>query len=426
MEIQELIAVLHTETEPSTGCTDPGSISLAVANAAAALGRFPERIEVLLSPDVYKNAVSVGIPGSYQSGVELAAMLGALIPEPEKGLAILAEVTEELLERAKQEVKRGRIRVTYGQTPDPLYVRADVFAGQDSASAVIEYDYSQVVEVSKNGVQLRRPDARKNQKSYPLLGHSVKELYDLILTADPECFAFLLEYAQQNLEAARRDIDSPRMRMGRLIEQRNPTGRRDVFDVINRAQANTAAAGEARMKGMNVTIMTIAGSGNHGITNFLGVLSAAQALGATRQQTEQALAISSMITVYIKGHVKRMTAFCGCGVAAATGVAAAMVYLLGGDYQRSVNAMQSVIGTLGGMFCDGAKESCAYKLSTAVSMAIQFAYLAMEECYIAPRVGIIGPTIEKTFENMGRLNDPGMLETDRMIVSIIRENQEQA
>lgn len=425
MDIQKLIRVLKTEIEPSTGCTDPGSISLAVAAATAALGRFPEKIDVLLSPNVYKNAVSVGIPGSYQSGVELAAALGALLKKPEKGLAILSDVTEELLERAKQEVEKGCIKVGYGQTPDPLYVRADVCAGSDTASAVIEFDYSKIVEVSRNGEKLKQLNAQQDEESYPLLGYPLRQLYDLILSADPESFSFLLDYAEQNLDAARQDIDSPLMRMGRLMERRSPSKRSDLFDVVNRAQANTAAAGEARMRGMNVTIMAIAGSGNHGITNFVGVLSAAQELGASRQQTERALAISSMITVYIKGYVKRMTAFCGCGVAAATGVAAAVVYLLGGDFQCSVNAMQSVIGTLGGMFCDGAKESCAYKLSTAASMAIQFAYLAMEGCYLPPSVGIIGPTIEKTFEHMGRLNNPGMLETDRTIVSIIRENQEQ-
>ena len=157
------------------------------------------------------------------------------------------------------------------------------------------------------------------------------------------------------------------------MKERLPDKHNDLFDVVNYAQMNTAAAGEARMKGMNVTIMAIAGSGNHGITNFLGVLSVAESLGCTREQTARALAISSMITIYIKGYVKRMTAFCGCGVAAST--------------------------------------------------AIQFAYLAMEGCHIPKRVGIIGPTIEKTFENMGRLNNPGMVETDKVLVSIVQANK---
>ena len=177
------------------------------------------------------------------------------------------------------------------------------------------------------------------------------------------------------------------------------------------------------MGGMNVTITAITGSGNHGITNFVGVLAAAEELEATREQTAVALAISSMITIYIKGHIKRMTAFCGCGVAAATGMAAAVTYLLGGGYEQSVQAMQTVIGTIGGMFCDGAKSSCAYKLSTAAAMAVQAAYLAMAGCHVPAGEGIIGRTIEETFANIGRLNDPGMLETDRVMVSIIAQRR---
>lgn len=424
MKKSEFLDILRSEIEPSTGCTDPGSISLAVANAVTALGKEPQKISVTMSPNVYKNAASVGIPGTYQSGMTLAAALGALINEPEKGLAILAEVTDELIAKAKQEVAKGYISVTYGETPDPLYVKAEVSAGGDVAEAVIAYDYSNVVEVKKNGIYLKKTGVQPSEEEhYPLMKYKVKELYDLILSMDADNFNFLIDNAEQNLDAVRQDIDDPKMLMGRLMRERMPQKHNDLFDVVNYAQTNTAAAGEARMKGMNVTIMTIAGSGNHGITNFLGVLSVAKALGSSKEQTARALAISSMITIYIKGYVKRMTAFCGCGVAAATGVAAAAVYLLGGSFEQSVNAMQSVIGTIGGMFCDGAKESCSYKLSIATSTAIQFAYLAMEGCHIPARVGIIGPTIEKTFENMGRLNNPGMVQTDNLLVSIVHENK---
>ena len=176
------------------------------------------------------------------------------------------------------------------------------------------------------------------------------------------------------------------------------------------------------MSGLNVTIMAIAGSGNHGITNFVGVLSAAEALGASEEQTATALAISSMITIYIKAHIKRMTAFCGCGVWYKLR-SCCFSYLLGGSYDTAVHAMQTVLGTIGGMFCDGAKISCAYKLSTAASLAVQAAYLAREGCFVPAGVGIIGNTIEQTFANVGRLNDPGMVATDRELVAIIAENQ---
>lgn len=422
MNAQEFIKALRSQMEPSTGCTDPGSVSLAVANAVTALGRQPETISVVVSANVYKNAVSVGIPGTFKSGMELAAALGAIVNRPEKGLAILADVSDEAIRQAEEAVRGGSIHVTYTETaPDPLYVKAEVTAGEDSAAAIIMYDYSNVAELTRNGQCLKKSEAQSEEAKYPFMHCTVRELYDLILEMDWRELEFLLESAEMNRAAALKGLADSHASLGPLLKARS-TQADGIFNITNQIQSYTAAAGEARMLGMDVTIMTIAGSGNHGITNFLGVLTAAESIGATREQTVRALAISSMITVYIKTYVKRMTAFCGCGVAASTGVAAAVVYLLGGSFQQSVNAMQSVIGTIGGMFCDGAKESCAYKLSTAVSAAVQFAYLAMQGCSIPASVGIIGPTIEDTFKNMGRLNNPGMVETDRLLVSIVQEN----
>ena len=222
---------------------------------------------------------------------------------------------------------------------------------------------------------------------YPLVEYSVQELYETILSMEPESFRFLLEDARRNQEAVRRDLEDPELPLGRLLKQRISGQMTGPLTVSAEAQAYTAAAGEARKSGLNVTIMAIAGSGNHGITNFVGVLSAAEALGASEEQTATALAISSMITIYIKAHIKRMTAFCGCGVAAATGMTAAVSYLLGGSYDTAVHAMQTVLGTIGGMFCDGAKISCAYKLSTAASLAVQAAYLAREGCFVPAGAG---------------------------------------
>ena len=425
-EGKNLLDILASEIESSTGCTDPGSVCLAVAAATEALGSQPEEIQVLVSPNLYKNGVSVGIPGTGHIGLPLAAALGALLDDPSRGLAILADVTEDVVRRAEEIVSAGRVSVTYGQTPDPLYVRAAVTRGRDKAHAVIMGDYSHVTEVVCNGKTLVQRPAISASAAYPLKQLPLKSLYDLILSMDPEAFRFLLEDARRNKDAALQDLQTPSLPLGRLLSQRIPPELTGPLAVSAAAQAYTAAAGEARMSGLNVTIMAIAGSGNHGITNFVGVLSAAEALHATEVQTMTSLAISSMITVYIKAYVKRMTAFCGCGVAAATGMAAAVTYLLGGSYDDSVHAMQTVLGTIGGMFCDGAKLSCAYKLSTAASLAVQAAYLSLEGCYLPAGVGIIAHTIEQTFANVGRLNDPGMLATDRELVQIIAENQQRA
>lgn len=422
---QQLLHILSSEIESTTGCTDPGSVCLAVSAATHALGSCPERIDVLVSPNLYKNGVSVGIPGTGHSGLSLAAALGALLDKPERGLAILSDVTDQVVHQAERIVAQGRVHVTYGQTPDPLYVRARVHSGPEEAQAIIRGDYSRVTEIRRNGqVVMQAPERDGAAAAYPLVAYRVEELYDMILSMEPTCFQFLVDAARRNQEAAQKDLENPQLPLGRLLKQRIPAQLSGPLAVSAEAQACTAAAGEARMSGLNVTIMAIAGSGNHGITNFVGVYSVAQSLGAAPEQTAKALAISSMITIYIKAYIKRMTAFCGCGVAAATGMAAAVAYLLGGNYETSVHAMQTVLGTIGGMFCDGAKLSCAYKLSTAASLAVQAAYLAREDCFLPAGVGIIGHSIEQTFANVGRLNDPGMVATDRELVAIIAENQQ--
>lgn len=424
MKEQELLRTLAAEIACTTGCTDPGSVCLAAAAAAHALGCEPQRIEVLVSPNIFKNGVSVGIPGTGRFGLKIAAALGALLDCPEGGLDILSGVSEEMVCRAEAIVAAGAVTVWYEKTPDPLYVKATVYAGDLWAEAEIAQDYSNIISIRKNGAAVfQREQSEEPEGQYPFLNHPVQELYDQILATDPSRFLFLLEAAKRNQEAALQGLNNPDMRLGRLLRSRSAGPGCTPLAVTNAVQAYTAAAGEARMRGMDVTIMAIAGSGNHGITNFVGVLSAAEELGASPEQTAVALAISSMITIYIKSYIKRMTAFCGCGVAAATGMAAAVTYLLGGNYFQAVHAMQTVIGTLGGIFCDGAKNSCAYKLSTAAAMAVQAAYLAMEDCYVPAGEGIIGQTIEQTFANIGRLNNPGMAETDRVMVSIISENR---
>jgi L-cysteine desulfidase len=194
---------------------------------------------------------------------------------------------------------------------------------------------------------------------------------------------------------------------------------------MRKAASLTGAAAEARMLGVQVPIMAITGSGNHGITNFLGMAAVAMELGASRSQTIKALALTSMITIYIKGFTSALTSFCGCAIAPATGIAAGTVYLLGGSVEQMVHAMQSVVGTFAGMLCDGAKESCAYKVSTVTSSAVEYAYLAMEGTYIPEVNGIVGRTIEETFANLGKLNNPGMLKTNEVVVEFVKNGIDQ-
>ena len=423
-----LIEVLKKEIEKSTGCTDPGAVALAVAKATAVLGEEPAQIKVTVSPNVYKNGISVGVPGTGQRGLLQAAALGIYLSQwTDEELGLLDHVNPEIVKAAQDLLKARRVEVMYlQQTPDPLYIKAEVFKGTNSAWTIIQGDYSQIVETGKNQQILFSNPVKKTESTVDeLIHYKISDIIETIKGIDLDELRFLIDYAKINKAAAEEGIRNEQAVMGAAFAEMGEE-MQFPYSAMMLGELYTAAAAEARMIGLNVPIMAIAGSGNHGITNFLGVLAVAETLKVSELELARALAISSAITVFIKGYIKRMTAFCGCSVAAATGVAAATVYLLDGSFEDMVNAMHSLLGALAGIVCDGAKESCAYKLSTATATAIKYAYLAKKKKVFIPRAnGIVSNTIEHTFQKLGQLNNPGMVETDKCLLEIIEEIQAQ-
>ncbi|HBT17601.1 MAG TPA: serine dehydratase subunit alpha family protein [Firmicutes bacterium] len=428
MDKKLLIEVLKKEIEKSTGCTDPGAVTLAVAKATEVLGEKPERIKVAVSSNVYKNGISVGVPGTGQRGLRQAAALGIYLSEwTGEDLGLLDHVNNEIVRASQDLLKEGGVKVSYlKETPDRLYIKAEVFKGDNTAWTVIQGDYSNITETGKNGHTLFNKPVKKTENGVDaLIRFNIADIIETIKHLDLEELEFLIEDAKVNKAAAEEGMNNENAVMGSALSSMI----KDApfpYSAMMLGKLYTASAAEARMIGLNVPIMAIAGSGNHGITNFLGVLAAAEILKVSETGLARALAISSAITVFIKGYIKRMTAFCGCSVAAATGVAAATVYMLGGSFEDMVNAMHSVLGALAGIVCDGAKESCAYKLSTATATAIEYAYLSTKKKVFIPRGnGIVSHTIEHTFEKLGQLNNPGMVETDKCLLEIIEEIQSQ-
>ena len=403
------------------GCTDPAAVCLAVSRAVRELGARPDRVDVTVSPNVYKNGAGVGVPGTGMRGLEVAAALGAVLENGDAGLAMLDGVTPELLTAALELLGGGRVTVQHVETEDPLYIRADVRSGRHRAHAVIAGDYTKVAELGVDGRITRAPPgAAPEAAREKLRSCRLEEVFMIIESLDPGDLSFLLEAAEVNRKAAIAGLANPSGALGQALS-RVPPEMPVHARAAAKAQALTAAASEARMSGMRVPIYAISGSGNHGITCFLGLLAAGEALGNPRDQIARALAIGAAVTVIIKSYTSRLSALCGCSIAAAAGVAAGAAYLMGGDYEDSVHAMQSVIGTLAGMVCDGAKESCAFKLSSSAALAVQFSHLAISGAYIPAGMGIVGGTIEKTFENLGKLNNPGMVAADRLMLQIIGE-----
>lgn len=421
IDADTVISILKAEIRRATGCTEVGAAALVAARAVEVLGAAPDRIRLSVSANIYKNGVHVAVPGSPFRGLAPAAALGAAIGEASAGLAVLDAVDGQIIDTAQALLNGDRVRVTVDtEDEDGLYLKAEAEAGADTAVAIIRGAHDRFVWVERNGLVLERDDAPVDEVDplAVLRDTPVAEVLDVVDGIPAARLGFLIEAAEVNAVAARTEEEDAAP-LARALAARAET------EISPRAvaQALAGAASEARMGGKPVPVMAITGSGNHGIANFLGVLGLARSLGSSREMLARALAISSIVTVCVKAHTGKLTAFCGCAIAPATGLAAAAVTLMGGDATMRQHAMQSVIGTFAGLLCDGAKESCAFKVMTAVGAAVDLAALAVAGAYVPNDNGIVGANLDETFANLGRLNDPGMRGTEKVVLDMIARSE---
>ena len=190
-------------------------------------------------------------------------------------------------------------------------------------------------------------------------------------------------------------------------------------DLLNNAMMITAAASDARMAGIKMPVMSSNGSGNHGITAILPIVAYNKKFPQTDEKLAKALAISHLVTAYVKNYTGRLSAVCGCGVAASTGATAAIAWLMSGDIKKVEGAMEHIVASLSGMICDGAKSGCAVKLASAASAAVQSAIIANQNCFVPSKNGIVGSSVEESIQNLGRVSDKGMTVTDEVIINVM-------
>jgi L-cysteine desulfidase len=414
---------LQKEMALSTGCTEVGCIALLTAVAAKELGGVPDRIDLSVSPNIMKNGINVCVPGTGGRGIPIAAAMGSVMQSPQAGLSILEHADEDDLSQAEKLLAEKKIHVDLQDTEELIYAQARLEKDGHTVTATLSGGHQHISEIKKdNSVCFfaEEEGTAAGSEEFHFRGITGGALIESALAEDPADYEFLWDAAQINLQAAHTDLEKNKDGIGQAMKKMDnelPM----PFAAVHQAQMWTSAASEARMGGLPVPIMSIAGSGNHGIANFLGMLAVGKALGAPREEIVRALILSSVLTVYAKEYTGRVTAYCGSALAPPAGVAAGTVFLLGGDIDTMVAAIHTLLGTYTGILCDGAKESCAYKVSRGVSAGVEAAFLAMEHASVPPVNGIVGNSLEETLENLEKINDPGMVETDRLVLEMIRE-----
>lgn len=427
-----LIDLLKKEILPTMGCTEPGAVALAAAYAREALKEETvKRIKVTVNANVYKNGVAVGIPGTGETGFFIAAALGVIKGHPERQLAVLADVLPRELEKAREMVAQNIIEVQVDEEKESLWIQVRLETDRGWSQAVIAEKHTQVISIQRNGEELFSQGSLQEGEGLDhrqvLKGDDLRivHLVEAVEAMPLEQLEFLFAGVEMNLLAAKAGIEKRLgMGIGAVYDEMVDNGLMSK-DLVNYAKILTAAAADARMSGESVAVMSSAGSGNHGITVILPVYAVADKLGAPREKLLRAVALSHLITVYIKIYTGSLSALCGCAVAAATGATAAITWLMGGQITQMEAAMKNLIANLTGMICDGGKVGCALKLSTAAATAVESSLLAQKNIVVPDTNGIIADGIEQTIRNLGKISNPGMIVTDKVILDVMLEKQAQ-
>ncbi|MGI2259555.1 serine dehydratase subunit alpha family protein [Shewanella sp. GXUN23E] len=419
-EWQQYIDIINQVVKPALGCTEPIAAAYASAVAAATLGTVPESLEVQVSDNLYKNSMGVFVPGTGKIGLAIAAAAGAIGGDCEAGLEVLACITPEQVAQAQMMIDAGHVSVKRTDTDEFIYCCVIARSNGHEALVRISGGHTLVVEKRLDGEVLfaQASDAKAATGSIcDGVDISIAAIYDFATQVEFEHIQFILKASELNLRLSDEGMTRAYgLEVGRTMRKSIDEGMLSE-DLLNKIVMWTAAASDARMGGATLPAMSNFGSGNQGIAATIPVVITAQRYQCDDEKLARALIMSHLGAIYIKSHYPPLSAFCGNTVTSAA-ASMAMVYLAGGSFEQSCYAIQNVISDSSGMVCDGAKASCAMKVSTSSCAAVR-AFLMALNCQSVSGQGIIARDVEQTIRNIGQMVSHGMSSTDSTIINIM-------
>ena len=422
LSLSERKAIKHLmeqEIVPAMGCTEPIAVSLCVAKASELLEHRPDKIDVFLSSNVIKNAMGVGIPGTKMIGLPIAIALGALIGKSEYGLEVLLDFDADDLAEAKQYINEERINIAIKENiSQNLYIEVVCYAKDSVVKTIISGAHTFFSHIEKDGEILLSKEFEEIDTDNVAVSLNMRKVYDYAHETPIEDLKFIYAAAKMNKavsEEAQNDHYGHNVsqiiggKKGLSVFGNNPHSKMLIA---------TSGACDVRMDGAKLAVMSNSGSGNQGIASTMPVLSYAEEIGADEQTLIRALVLSNLAVIYIKQHLGRLSALCGC-VVASTGSSCGITYLMGGSYEQITFATKNMIGNITGMICDGAKPSCSLKITSGTSTALLSALMAIENGVISEQEGIVDEDVDQTIRNMAKIGKEGMLETDKLVLDIM-------
>lgn len=418
----KLLETLKAGVKPALGCTEPVAVGLATAKAFESLEGEVKSIDVNVSPNIYKNGMGVGIPGTTKTGLVFAAALGVSGGDASLGLQVYKNIDEKSKKEAEKLLELDLVSVGLEDKRGNFFIEAIVETESGKGTCIIKETHANIVYVEVNGEVLLDEDLEKDTKVSTngyLEDINIQIIKDFVEDVSFSDIEYLLDGVKMNMEIAEVGLEEKSgPGLGAAMELLIEDG---VIkdDVVNKARVLTSAACDARMSGKKMPVMSSAGSGNQGLTAIIPPAVMCEHLDCGDEKLARSLAFSHLTTAYIKAFTGNLSPVCACAIAAGIGASASIVWMLDGDMEQISGAIKNMVGTLTGMVCDGAKGGCAFKLSTASSEAILQAKLAMAGAVVGDTDGIVSPGVDQTIRNLGRFCSEGMKDLDKEIIDIM-------
>jgi L-cysteine desulfidase len=416
--------VLKDQVKPATGCTEPVAIALACAKAASLIEGEIEALNIVASKGLYKNASAVGIPGTNEKGIAMAAFMGVVVKKPELGMRILEVASEEDKKKAKGYMEKNMLQLGYTESDYDVYVKATVKTSEGEATAIIGGSHDRFIHVSVNGMTILEDGVKQGIAEDPLLSMrkaTVAEIVEFATQIPLEDIAWLEEAVELNRKISLLgQKEAYGLGIGRGLRQLVDQGLLPD-DLLSEIRIQVSAAADARMGGAKLPVMTSCGSGNQGILIALPLKAYCEHYEKSREELVRALAIANLTNALAKAYLGKLSPLCGCSVSAGLGAAAGLTWLAGGTLLQIEGAIKGMIANLTGTLCDGAKATCALKLETAAVEAYTYAMLSLNDVYLNDIQGIVEKSTEDSIANLEAIGKRGMQQMDQTVLDMLDE-----
>lgn len=419
--MEKLTKLIFDDMKSALGVTEPGAIAFAASKARSYTKGEIEEVLVEMNSGMYKNAFTCGIPNSNEVGNIFSAALGVVAGNSEKGLESLADVTEKDNKTAEKLVKEGKIKVKLSGISSDIFIEATVKTKSDICVVTIKNSHTNIVKITLNEKVIFENEEKKKEdeiEEIPLIHkYTLKDLVSYVKNVNIKEIEFIKKAFDTNMELFNEGLRSSK---STFIHQLFKMNGEKIFsdNVLSTAQLLCNGAIEARVIGLDKPAMSITGSGAHGIIAVMPLLAEQKVKNLSEEILLRAAALSYLVCMYIKEYSGRLSAFCGCGIAAGTGMACGLVFMRNGSVEEMGHTINNMASSITGMICDGGNQGCTMKGVAATDAAFRSAEFAMNGVYIYNVHGINGKNPEETMRNMGLIASPGMAGTEKTIVEI--------